>query len=89
MSKHTPGPWVVNIPTKRSLPHIMTRDGVYVMDAPPRDGLRHAGVRQMADARLIAAAPDLLSNLKFAVSILSGIPAIGSTARRNRQSGWI
>lgn len=73
MSKPTLGPWVVYLPTRHSLPHIRARNGVYVM---ARNG-RHPAARQMADARLIASAPELLSNLKFAVSVLSAMPAIG------------
>lgn len=58
---HTPGPWHVAHPrSRRSLPHIRNFEGIYVMDAPPRREGVHGTVRQAADARLIAAAPELL-----------------------------
>ena len=51
-----------------SLPHIRSRAGgewgVYVMDAPTRGGTYHAKVRQLADARLIAASLELLEALQ-------------------------
>ncbi len=59
-AQHTPGPWHVHQPYSNSLPHIRNADGVYVMDAPQRADGYHAKVRQMADARLISAAPELL-----------------------------
>jgi hypothetical protein len=34
-----------------------------------------------ADARLIAAAPDLLAHLEFAVKLLEGISILGATAQ--------
>lgn len=34
-----------------------------------------------ANARLIAAAPELLSSLEFAVKLLSGLPHVGGTAQ--------
>jgi len=58
---YTPGPWQVHRPHPSSLPHIRNADGIYVMDAPPRNGMSHAKARQMADATLISAAPDLLA----------------------------
>lgn len=60
---HTPGPWLVRQPHANSLPHIMSQDGIYVMDAPPRNSGARARVRQLADARLIAAAPELFTAL--------------------------
>ena len=74
-TEHTPGPWFVYRPTVYSLPHIRSRAGgewgVYVMDAPTRGGTYHAKVRQLADARLIAAAPELLEALREAREFLS------------------
>lgn len=66
-ARHTPGPWHVCKPSARSLPHIKSADGIYVMDAPARNGKQHAKVRQLADARLIAAAPELLEALQLIV----------------------
>ena len=61
---YTPGPWHVARWGSRGLPHIRNADGIYVMDAPPRNGSKRAEVRQMDDARLISAAPDLLEALQ-------------------------
>jgi hypothetical protein len=60
-AKHTPGPWCVSRRGRRGLPHIMSEAGLYVMDAKPRGVSGGGTVRQMADATLIAAAPDLLT----------------------------
>ena len=63
-SKHTPGPWAVELP--------YGEPGVYVTAAPPRGTnpliCRMSGPVQtaeaVANARLIAAAPDLLAALE-------------------------
>lgn len=64
---HTPGPWRVNNGGRSRLPHIRAADGSYVMDAAPRGSRARSCVRQEADARLIAAAPELLSALRSLV----------------------
>lgn len=51
--KHTPGPWGLNIDT------VCIRDGVSVQPVT-----HHMDSQGMADARLIAAAPELLEALK-------------------------
>lgn len=74
MSKeqHTPGPWRV----------ANTNAGLFVGGAPGKYGylaqVRHVRTNQdpMADARLIAAAPDLLAALENARNVLAGL-AIG------------
>lgn len=53
MSKHTPGPWHHEIDT------VFIRDGVSVQPVT-----HHMDSQGMADARLIAAAPDLLEALE-------------------------
>lgn len=60
MSKHTPGPW----PTRESATHITVTNASG--DAVFHDDKRIPGV--MADARLIAAAPELLEACKAALS---------------------
>ncbi len=68
-TKHTPGPWHVQIgPRKNSIPHIRSENMDYVMDSPSRGSMGHGSVRQMADAHLIAAAPELLAALELIVS---------------------
>lgn len=63
MKKHTPGPWRVFGGTDDDRGHVMTSDGYAVADCcldyssiPTRE--------QLENARLIAAAPDLLAALK-------------------------
>ncbi len=75
MSAHTPGPWVVQ---GRDQTEVMGPDFLIVkvpFDAgsPVTDteGLEAA----QADARLIAAAPDLLSACELALRSLEGVPA--------------
>ncbi len=67
MSKHTPGPWTVFDAAKE--------DGIsdfYGIDAPNGDAVvlydREGGIESEADARLIAAAPDLLEALQQLVA---------------------
>jgi hypothetical protein len=69
MSKHTPGPWQV-FTTKDGTRFIGIgdADGVGVTD--PRFGLWRGGQEREANARLIAAAPDLLEALKWAIERL-------------------
>lgn len=62
MAKHTPGPWWVEIDTSddaawcNKWPKIMSEDGEIV----GTEGLYSSIERDMANAKLIAAAPDLL-----------------------------
>lgn len=72
MSKHTPGPWRYDY-KPGYCGEIVSTDGTSVCsftDEPTKD-----------NARLIAAAPDLLSNLQFAVKLFEGIPALNATAQ--------
>lgn len=64
MSKHTPGPWTVE--SVRSGFYIMSQFDVIVATADP-DG-RYGTIGNEANARLIAAAPDLLAALKHIIS---------------------
>lgn len=66
MSKHTPGPWS----TGEGKAHIViyAPDGYAVADAMTYHGKRQADTE--ANARLIAAAPDLLAVLRTAVKNL-------------------
>jgi hypothetical protein len=56
MSKHTPGPWFVESHGRYRVASITSTTGIYA-DAPPL-------MQTAPDARLIAAAPDLLDALK-------------------------
>lgn len=82
MSKHTPGPWAYELEYGQNiteLPRITTvaRCANYVIGLPSdypggnyRDG--DPSGDEEADARLIAAAPDLLEALELADHMLSG-----------------
>ena len=69
MDKHTPGPWNVSPPCELS----------------PRYSVYHNGplvyVERGEDARLIAAAPDLLIALREAVEIIEGTGLDASVQR--------
>jgi len=56
MSKHTPGPWVVD--TTLSSGEVMTANGYAIHEHPSYSSITDAKEIQ-ANARLIAAAPDL------------------------------
>ena len=59
MNKHTPGPWGCVYTSFRAHDYRLTRpDGMMIVNAPAND---HS--EQRANARLIAAAPDLLAAL--------------------------
>lgn len=59
---HTPGPWYLNIDT------VHIRKGVSIQPVT-----HHMDVQGMADARLIAAAPALLENLRQLCELLESI----------------
>ena len=69
MSKHTPGPWVV---------YGTARDDGYTdfygIDGSDSSAVvlwdKHGGIREIADARLISAAPELLDALEMALEYL-------------------
>lgn len=61
--KHTPGPWKLNIDT------VCVRNGVQVQPVT-----HHMDSQGMADARLIASAPELLEALKAIVALDDGTP---------------
>lgn len=69
MDKHTPGPWNISPPCELS----------------PRYSVYHNGplvyVERGEDARLIAAAPDLLDALREAVEIIEGTGLDASVQR--------
>lgn len=72
MTKHTPGPWKVTVPSPTKLG---AKVDVYAVEPPPKRGVRWGvcvleavrkqdAAEQVANARLIAAAPELLDALK-------------------------
>ena len=65
MSKHTPGPWVVD----PANPNLVARDGdvyEYICEVSPSvfSNSTHSYDQECANARLIAVAPELLEALK-------------------------
>lgn len=71
-AKHTPGPWKVYDP------EMPDTKATYGIDGPQGQpvvyfGITHNdGINLLADARLIAAAPELLEALKLAYDAMSG-----------------
>ena len=65
MSKPTPGPWVVDT---ESPPRVLACDSRQTIVAVVQGARSNPGA--MADARLIAAAPDLLHALKELLAVL-------------------
>lgn len=78
MPAHTPGPWrLQNRPYENGDPyfHIDAGCGFYPLDAITRareGGFGITGILSEADARLIAAAPELLEAVKFALRVAEG-----------------
>ena len=62
MSKHTPGPWTME-------PFV---DGCYDVNSPDTGDLVAHEIASEADARLIAAAPDLLEALRMVLNVSEG-----------------
>ena len=80
MSKHTPGPWLVA--TSNSWRRILASDGSHVCyPVTQRDGhpdlLFDNGGQDGPDARLIAAAPDLLAALQHLLAEVSEASIVG------------
>ena len=67
MAEHTPGPWTVR-DERQIAPNQRGAYPFYIDEGPAH---RIAGVRFEADARLIAAAPDLLAALEEAVPAMT------------------
>lgn len=61
MSGHTPGPWTYSHDTCAECER--RGEAEYIIDGPP--GARHGQFSHEPDARLIAAAPDMLEALKL------------------------
>ena len=71
MTEHTPGPWVVN----------ETRGHAFFIDAPDHN-ICYVGRIAEADARLIAAAPDLLEACEKALEAAANLPSCDSQLDR-------
>jgi len=65
MTQHTPGPWQVNKKLKFSVEAVADGQGInLIAECCDPDGIRSVG-EDSANARLIAAAPDLLAALEL------------------------
>lgn len=69
---HTPGPWFVS----KGSPYYVCNDGFWIASTM---GIK--GPEGEANARLIAAAPELLSQLEYAVKLLGAFPTLNGTAQ--------
>ena len=65
-AQHTPGPWFVPAPTYRTL-YVEARIGNMMLQEVAACGPTADPAQQAANARLIAAAPELLEALKLAL----------------------
>lgn len=84
-AKHTPGPWAA---VGRWVEHVSDKRADICNCDPAsmgQDGRSDAEI--CANARLIAAAPELLAELRFAVSLLK--PMLGHTAQVQRMEAVI
>jgi hypothetical protein len=72
MSKHTPGPWGFETYGKT---------GHFYLIGSDTTNNEVCRMATLDNARLIAAAPDLLAHLQFAVKLFRSIPALNATAQ--------
>lgn len=68
--KHTPGPWELLPVEDRSIKHLCPVDAekMSILTVVEQDGVKFAAVYKDADARLIAAAPELLAAAQAALA---------------------
>lgn len=76
MSKHTPGPWTMSggrsrITDTKTTFHFVGPDKIWIAAVPYSDKTTEEHLASLADARLIAAAPDLYEALKEAEQFIS------------------
>lgn len=71
-TKHTPGPWLVGDLSVSEIVGI-NREHICRIDGLPPDSSWLDGERRIANAHLIAAAPELLDALKNALNVLDGV----------------
>lgn len=88
MSKHTPGPWFVRT-IDESIGSVDSENGVMVAQAQQvssKDQLS-GSVERKANARLIAAAPELLFALQSALPDLKGLALARAQDAINKATG--
>ena len=79
MKKHTPGPWEV-WEIEQDFDTVVQKPGPDVTD-PDEDELLICEVRNPQNARLIAAAPELLEACEYAADTLAGGPTRSDSQR--------
>lgn len=75
-SKHTPGPWAIRL--GQSVVEIRTTAGLPIAQTTSGHYWQNFGPEAEANARLIAAAPDMLEALRHAEAILSYAPEMST-----------
>ena len=85
MSKHTPGPWFVPAPTYRTL-YVEARIGNMMLQEVASCGPTADPAQQAANARLIAAAPELLEALADCVAHMHWTQPQGETALKKAKA---
>ena len=85
-TKHTPGPWIIGTPPPNGEQTIGTGSAGGVMVAVATTGVDMEAIT-LANAHLIAAAPDMLEALKAALSLIEiVIPFDGEVNRMVRNA---
>ena len=82
MSKHTPGPWVVGNqdPLNFGVQRGCGTEPIGFVYGPSFPEHSEVGQRALANARLIAAAPELLEALQYMLNVCPAIDAQGEEA---------
>jgi hypothetical protein len=83
-TKHTPGPWVLDDIAHSHVDadyHIIDAGKGYHLDGEGSDGFNLSGCMSLDDARLIAAAPDLLAALE-SLALVVGLTAFKHESQR-------
>lgn len=77
MSKHTPGPWLLREIKDGGIVHLcpVTEDKLSILTVVDQDGYPFGAIYNDADARLIAAAPELLNALRDVIGWVPGASA--------------
>lgn len=80
MSKHTPGPWRLEMVEDRAIKHLcpVGTDDLSILTVVHQDDTPFAAVYSDADARLITAAPDLLEMVRITIGNVRSLGPAGA-----------
>lgn len=78
-NQHTIGPWSYR--AGDSVVFILGADGAAIAATDSKRYYQRHDETDVANARLIAAAPELLAQLEYAVKLLGAFPALSGTAQ--------